>query len=393
MFNNTARVQSLRVAIATPAFVKGGDGQGRVNYEIALRAAEAGHEVTLVATRIDDDVERDERFRCVRVWGERLPADILKTQIASYLSRGWLRAHRSEFDVIHGNGSFALIDSDVNTAHFVHAAWLRSPVHTSRLKTGMPSLYSASVTRFHRFEESIAYRNAGIVVAISDVTRQELIDSGVSADKLRVIRNGVDTAEFHPGPADRRELGLPPDRFLALFAGDITTPRKNLDTVLRALQSLENVHLVVLGSPKRSPYPAMAREIGVGERVTFLGFRRDVAQIMRAVDVFVFPSRYESCSLVLLEALASGLPVVTARTAGGAEIVAEAGGTVLNDPNDVAGVASAVRALAGDPALAKNRGASSREVALRHGWRTMADAYLDLYAQAAQRHRRPNGPL
>ena len=71
---------------------------------------------------------------------------------------------------------------------------------------------------------------------------------------------------------------------------------------------------------------------------TFLGFRQDVDRLYRAADIFAFPSRSESFSLVLLEAIASGLPVVTASTAGAAEILTQDCGMVFDDPDDVGGL-------------------------------------------------------
>jgi glycosyltransferase involved in cell wall biosynthesis len=181
----------LRIAIVTPMFVTAGDGQGLVNYEIAAHAAELGHEVTLVATRIDDDVRSDARFRSVRLPNYNLPTNLLNTQVAAFYGGRWLRAHRGEFDIVHGNGSFTLSETDVNTSHFVHGAWLASPYHVSRIKTGIHSLFHSTVTRVHTFEEGIAYRRARHVVAVSDQVRRELVGVGVPESKIRLIYNGV----------------------------------------------------------------------------------------------------------------------------------------------------------------------------------------------------------
>ena len=85
----------------------------------------------------------------------------------------------------------------------------------------------------------------------------------------------------------------------------------------------------------------MVSQLGLADRVHFLGYRRDIAALMQAADVFVFPSRYEACTLVLLEALAAGLPVITAVTAGGSEIVTPDCGVVLSDSEDMAGLVAA----------------------------------------------------
>src|SRR5207237_4568609 len=131
---------------------------------------------------------------------------------------------------------------------------------------------------------------------------------------------------------------LPQHKPLALFAGGIRNSLRNLESVLRALVSVAELHLAVAGDTRHSPYPALAAKLGVSDRVHFVGFRRDVPDLMRAADFFVYPSRYEACSLVLLEAMSSGLPIITAISAGGSELLTPACSWVLSDPHDVAGL-------------------------------------------------------
>ena len=116
----------------------------------------------------------------------------------------------------------------------------------------------------------------------------------------------------------------------------------------------------------------MAEALGVAPRVHFLGFRTDMPALMRAADFFVFPSRYEACSLVLLEALASGLPVITAASAGGAEIVTQDVGFVLPDSEDVEGLAASMTRLADDVELRLGMRSAARRLATAHGWQAMA---------------------
>ncbi len=377
---------SLRIAIVTPAIVRG-DGQGRVNYEIAKRAADAGHHVTVVTNRVDPDIASHERIRVV-MWNlRRIPSSLLRSQAAQILVGRWLKKHRSQFDIVHVNGSFSLAASDVNTSHFVHTAWLKSSVHTSRLRTGLAALYYRLLTTLHASQEVIAYRRASTVVAVSNQVRREIAALGIDSHRIEVIHNGVDVDEFAPGPAQREKLGLPPDAFLIMFAGDMKTPRKNLDSVLKAIVDLPSVHVVAVGSLDKNPYPAMARDLEIDSRVHFLGFRRDVAAIMQSVDAFVFPSRYEACSLVLLEALASGLPVITAATAGGSEIVAEAGGAVLDDPERVDLLAAEIRKLMDPAGRATELREASRRTALRYSWDAMVTKYLEVYQNAVSKHR------
>jgi glycosyltransferase involved in cell wall biosynthesis len=102
--------------------------------------------------------------------------------------------------------------------------------------------------------------------------------------------------------------------------------------------------------------------------------------LMRSVDVFVFPSRYEPFGLVILEALASGLPVISARNAGGAEIVGE-GGIIISDPEDIQELSKSMDRLAKDINLRSTMSERAREIATGLSWSHMTERYFEIYDQ------------
>jgi glycosyltransferase involved in cell wall biosynthesis len=281
---------------------------------------------------------------------------------------------------VHVNGFTTWARSDVNTAHFVHAAWLRSAHHTYRVRKDWYGLYQWLYGWCGQFLEAWSYRRARLTVAVSRQVERELVATSLAPARLRVIANGVDLDEFKPAPAARAALGLPAG-VLLLFVGDLKTPRKNLDTLLEAFALTPACRLLVVGDAAGSPYPELAARLGVANRVQFLGFRRDVAELMRAADVFVFPSRYEACSLVLLEAAASGLPVVAARTTGGTELLEGDGAVLLEDADDRLELAAVLRRLVAAPAVRAQMGAAARRTAERHSWAAMAAQYLGIYEE------------
>jgi glycosyltransferase involved in cell wall biosynthesis len=152
----------------------------------------------------------------------------------------------------------------------------------------------------------------------------------------------VDTDEFSPGPSRRDALDLPKDVPMGGLVGDLSTPRKNLGTVLRALREVPRFHLAVAGTLDGSPYPALAQRLDVDDRVHFLGYCDDIPLLMRSVDVCLCPSRYEPFSLVLLEALASGCPVITAETVGAADLLPDDAGWVIEEPADIDAISSKI---------------------------------------------------
>jgi glycosyltransferase involved in cell wall biosynthesis len=375
----------MRVAIVTHS-VRHNDGQGRVNYEIARAALAEQCPVTLVASHVAPALLVDPRVRWVPIRiGRAWPTNLLRHQIFAIKSAVWLRKHRSEYDLLHVNGFISWVHADVNTAHFVHGGWISSPYYPYALTRGLRSGYQYVYTRVNAWLERWAYRRSRVVAAVSEKVAEELRETGVPAPKIEVVHNGVDARAFAAATGARAAFGLPDDAFLLLFAGDLRTPRKNLGTVLQALAQLPTrVHVVVAGRLRGSPYPDEARALGVADRVHFLDFVEDVGGLMHCVDAYVFPSRYEAMSLALLEAMAAGLPVVTARTAGGAEIIDPECGIVLDDPDDVDALARAVSRLAGDERLCCAMGAAASRVAQTFGWSRMGARYMEIYRRVAR---------
>jgi glycosyltransferase involved in cell wall biosynthesis len=100
---------------------------------------------------------------------------------------------------------------------------------------------------------------------------EELMSIGVPEDKIQVIPNGVDLAEFRPGYAEREAVGLPSDRVIALFVGDLRSSIKNLDTILQSLLQVPDAYLVVVGAANGSKYTSFLEKMGLRKRVCFIG--------------------------------------------------------------------------------------------------------------------------
>lgn len=367
----------MKICIVTPDVVRG-TGQGRANYEIVWEALRRGHDVTLLANRVAPELQQHGQVEWIAV--PRLPTELLRSVGFLLWSTLWLRKHRAEFDLVQIHGASTLAPVDINTVQFVHSAWMRSPVNIFRVQRDLYGAYQWLYTTLNADWEIKNLRQSPVVVSVSERVSQELVEiTGVPRERIRCIFNGVDLQEFSPGLADRNELGLPENVTLALFVGDIRINRKNLDTVLHALVQIPNLHLAVVGEIAGSPYPRMAASLSLSERVHFLGYRRDIPAIMQAADLFVFPSRYEPFGMVVVEAMATGLPVITAATTGAAEIVTPESGIVLSDCEDKDGLAQALNYLARDPALRKKMGQAGRAIAEEHSWVSKAQNYLDLF--------------
>ncbi|ASV99620.1 glycosyltransferase family 4 protein [Paraburkholderia aromaticivorans] len=375
----------MRILIVTHV-VRKNDGQGRVNYEVALAALAAGHSVTLLAAEAAPELVQHPHVRFVQVATSRLPTKLLQYQMFAWRCGAWIRAHRDEFDVVHVNGFIAWARADVNAAHFVHDGWYRCGFYPFRLLHNLYHAYQVIYTLLNIVCEKWAFRHAEVIVPVSQKVAGEVRALGIGSARVQVIHNGVDVGEFTPGAPERACFNLPQAPFMLLFAGDLRMSRKNLDTVLHALvRTCPEVHLAVAGILHNSPYPALVESLGLTQRVHFTDMVMDMPALMRSVDAFVFPSRYEPMGLVLLEALSAGLPVITVRTAGGAEVIARGSGIVLDDPNDAAALAVAIEHLAREPDYARRLGLAARAVAGTLSWQAMAARYLSVYEQVHAR--------
>ena len=371
----------MRLAVVTHNVLRG-DGQGRANYEIVRYAKNHGVDVTLIADKVAPELEA-EGIRWIRLQPKRREAWLVHGLEFVYRANRLLDSMRGEFDVIHTYGYCLDRPHHVNTSQFVHSAWRKSPVHVAKQEKSLYGAYQWLYSYVNAIGEKRAYSKAKRIIPASNTVRQELIDLGIPAGKMQVILNGADPCEFHPGVADRAALRLPMNVPLALFAGDIRSTRKNLDTVLKALANVPGLHLAVVGRKEGSPFPALAEQLGVADRTHFLDFRTDIAEIMRACDFFVFPSRYEACALVLVEAIASGLPIITAKTTGGSEVVSEASGILLEDPNDTEALTAAMQKIMSSP---EKRQLMSQAAALsssHYTWDKIAASYLSVYHECA----------
>jgi glycosyltransferase involved in cell wall biosynthesis len=382
----------MKICIVTHCVIKG-DGQGQVNYEVVREALRQGHHMTLIASAISPELSQHPQVTWVPIFVKHIPTALLRNLLFSLKSSAWLRQHQAKFDVVKVNGAIASVRSDLNAVHFVHSSWLKSPFHVWHQRRDLYGAYQWLYTALNAYWEKIAFDRAKLVVVVSEKVKQEVLAIGIPEHRIRVIANGVDLEEFAPNLVDsplerlrqRQQLGLPEDVPLALFVGDIRISRKNLDTILRALVNVPQLHLAIAGAPdSRNFYPHLAQTLGVSDRVHFLGFRSDVAALMQSADMFVFPSRYEPFGLVLLEAMASQLPVITATSTGAADIVTPECGFVLADPNNVQALGSALDRLTGDTVARHKMGKAARLVAKQYSWTNMADSYLELLREVSR---------
>jgi glycosyltransferase involved in cell wall biosynthesis len=203
------------------------------------------------------------------------------------------------------------------------------------------------------------------VIAISQYVRNGLVRAGVPESKLRVVYKGIDESAHGPNPSQstevRKQYGVRPEELLLLIVADFR-PMKNHETVLEALAALDvPAKLLVAGDgPLRDHLKARAAELGISDRVVWLGYFHGPQKLMQGSDVFLLPSTGEAFGFSIAEAMCCGLPVIGADSGAIPEIIRDGETGYVVPPRDPKGLAAAIRRLAEDPALREQMGAAGR---------------------------------
>ena len=250
-------------------------------------------------------------------------------------------------DVYHPHAGLAL-------AALLHGHEKRTSAVMSRLSQ-IGNQLNLRRRRFAAIERQLLAGDSGpVVICLSDYVKRSIAEYyPLPADRLATLFNAVDLDRFNPADrresrqAIRRQLGLEDSHRVALFmAQDFA--RKGLAAAIDAVARVDDpsLRLVVVGKQPVESYRRQAASRGITSRVLFAGATDNPADLYRAADFFVLPTHHDPCSLVVLEALAMGLPVISTVRNGACEIM-QTGvhGVVLNDPTDIPALAAAMQQL------------------------------------------------
>jgi glycosyltransferase involved in cell wall biosynthesis len=204
----------------------------------------------------------------------------------------------------------------------------------------------------------------GRYIAVSRALGDELVERfDWPAGKVKVVYNAVRIERFggDPPPGLRGEIAADPERPLVLTCARLDE-QKGLDVLLRAAAEVTEASFAIAGTGPLGPsLEGLAKELGLGERVRFLGYRSDVADLLGCADVFALPSLYEGSPLAVLEAMAARRALVSSAIGGTSEVVVDGESGLLVPPSDAPALAAALRRLLGDPGLRERLGAAARE--------------------------------
>ena len=294
-------------------------------------------------------------------------------------------------------------DLDVFHAHYAipHAtsAWIaREMLLPSRDLPIVTTLHGTDITlvgiqpSFHSITRFSILRSQGLT-AVSEFLREETVEGfGVPGERIKVIPNFIDTDRYRRGrePYHRSSLA-PSSEKIVMHVSNFRPVKRVTDVVEVFARLLSSVpaRLVMVGDgPERPRAFERAKELGVEDKVLFLGKHVSVDELLSCCDLFVLPSESESFGLAALEAMACGAPVVASRSGGLSEVVVEGESGHLLPVGDVEGMAAAAVAILSDEATWRRMSASARETAVsRFEADKVVPVYEDLYREVVASSR------
>jgi len=242
--------------------------------------------------------------------------------------------------------------------------------------------------RWHLWVDRVAYDGCRFTIGNSPSVIEHLATHAkIPRDRLRLVRGGIDPAPIRAAkPIERTSLGLPRDSAMVLWVGRLD-PVKGLSQLIESFGRIAgemNAHLCLAGAgPIREQLEQKVRGLQLDHCVHFLGPRVDVAALLKAADVFVFPSRTEGLPNALLEAMAAACPIVTTDVPGCRDLIVHERTGLVVPYGDTQSLAAAMRRLLRDRAFAAQLGARASEV-VGTDWniRQTYLAYAALYDEA-----------
>lgn len=370
-----------------------GGGTGVVNLHLFEELAAYPDVVVDLVTSSRSRATYEREHFSPRITIHKVPVDnrnihhATNRELLRYVRRGMrlaLRlARRTRYDL-----SFAFAGVPAGAMSLVLAMRHRIPYVVSLQGPDVPG-FEARYNTLYPFLKPLLrriWRNAGAVIAISEAHRA-LAHAFMPDQEIRIIHNGVDTTLFAPATAPVEK-----DVFRIVCSGRLIE-RKGQHHLLDAFAGLcgegrPDIHLDLVGTgDMEARLKEQAARLGIADRVTFRGFvaREMMPQVYARSRLFVLPSQSEGMSMALLEAMATGLPVIVTDTGGSRELVPGGENGRIIPWADVPALTGALREMLADPHRLAAMGAASRRIAERFSWPAITRQYLELFTEILPR--------
>jgi len=362
-------------------------GYERAAERLSASLVAAGHKVKVIAERRDRGWLAHEVLDGVevrRLWCICRSKLHLLTSLSSYALYLLIRGRTFDVWHVHQYGLHAVITIIISKV-------VCRPVVLKLTSSAAQGLASTTSNSKFAALTVIVLKQVTAVVALSRETANEAQVFGIPPQRIHILGNGVDKAMFHPHnewerSEHKKQLGIG-IHSVVMFVGRLS-PEKNPDGLVTAWKRAVTLlpvgwRLVLVGDgPMYGVIEVMVNELGLKESVILVGEQHNIQEWMSAADMYVISSQNEGLSNSLLEAMASGLPVVATRVSGMTEVVDEPGAGLVVDVGDMNGLVDAMVILAWDSLLREKMGEIGRDVIeQRYAIEAVAARHEELYRQ------------
>jgi UDP-glucose:(heptosyl)LPS alpha-1,3-glucosyltransferase len=373
-------------------FHREGGSEGRTGH-LVDRLVRDGHEVHLVGARIRGN------------WDARIVRHAIRSvshphwlEVLLFCRRAAALVRLAGLDVVH-NQIRPFVPGVVTAGGGCHRYYLREvlPRERGRVRGALKGAGPLHWVLLGLERRGFRVETCPFVIANSQLGRAGILKYyPMPPGQVVVAYNGVDATRFSPElrarqrESRRESLGVEPQDLLILFVGS-GFARKGLGSLLAAGSTLHargvRFRLVVVGADPREGWIRRARARGIAEHVTFAGHVRDPESFYAAADVFALPTFFDPFANATLEAMAAGLPVVTSRDNGAAEVLRPGvDGLIVDHAENISGLVEALTSLQ-DPARRAALGEAARETALKYPWEGPLEHTLGVYRTIGERVR------
>ena len=375
----------MEIALVYPKYTTHG-GTERFVFNFSRQLLEMGHNVHLIVGKIEAPVDKRIIVHKAPIFK---PGGCLKVLSFLWFSRQVLKKY--QFDIVQGFGR--TIRQDVFRAgggcHKEFRKYVLGKIRNPLLRYF--KLYQPHQLLLLSIEKKqFSKGNFKKIVAVSNQVKREIVSNyGVSEADIEVIHNGVDTETFHPQNKERyvieirEKFNIKMEGKVILFLGT-GFERKGLSFLMKAFALIKDNYpdtkLLVVGKDHDiQRYTRLSRELSLFDRVIFTGPQSEVKKFYASADIFVFPTLYEPFGNVCLEAMASGLPVITSKVNGASEIMEGMDYLLLEDPTDIKTLSAKIGFLLANNDERRKIAGAVRSIAERCTISNNARQFVSLY--------------
>ncbi len=348
-------------------------GHSRYVVELAERF-KTNHEVHVYANSWEEDYEG--------IFFHKVPAWTWKeiTKVLTFIFPAtWMIP--KNFDIVHAQGLCGL-RHDVNTVHIIQKSWLRELQKRDPESIGWANLaWKSLVVPLEKF--ALGPTCSKRVISISKKVSHELSNEYKIKKNIDLIYHGTDIEDFNPSNKEkyrdvvRKTHQIPNEVLLGIFVGNL---KKGAATAIRSILPTKNFHLMLVSGSENAKEKKIVQELGLEKRVHWVKHSNNIQRYYAAADCMIFPTFFDTFGMVITEAMASGLPVITNRNAGASDLINQGvSGFLTDDPWDIDGISKYLKLIENNPDILNPMGRNAREAVVPFTWDKCAAETMECY--------------